>query len=101
MNAAEVVVGHWPNLTGSCTCGFPADTRPLHAAHLLNALKDAGYAVVKVPVVAFKAPRDSDASLLRSAAGKAEKCYPVGGSNVGHAVSQILLAVADAAEANA
>lgn len=49
MTAAEVIASHWPNLTGSCTCGTPADTRRLHAAHQLDALKAAGWVVVELP----------------------------------------------------
>lgn len=69
------------------------------AEAILTALPAAGYAVVPLPSISFKGPNDTDASLLRGAAAKAEAGYPVGGSNVSRAVALILMAVADDAEA--
>ena len=69
------------------------------AHHQLTALAAAGFAVIKLPVVAFKGPHDTDASMLRTAADKAESArYPVGGSNVGRAVADVLRQAAAAAE---
>jgi uroporphyrinogen-III synthase len=67
------------------------------ASLILEALKAAGIAVVEVPTIGFKGPNDTDASMLRTAADKAESAkYPVGGSNVGAAVASVLRQVADA-----
>lgn len=62
----------------------------------LRLLNEAGYAIVKMPTVAFKGPLDTDHSMLRTAAERAEGAkYIVGGSNVGRAVGQVLRAVAE------
>ena len=54
-----------------------------------------GYVIVRAPWIYFKGPYDTDASMLLIAAEKAESArYPVGGSNVGRAVGQLLRDVA-------
>lgn len=66
------------------------------ADKIIAALATAGFAVVKMPIIAYKGPHDTDASMLYTAAAKAESArYPVGGSNVGRAVAQVLRDVAD------
>ncbi|KIU17895.1 hypothetical protein [Mycolicibacterium llatzerense] len=59
-----------------------------------------GYAVIKLPTVAHKGPHDTDAMFFRQVADRFEHnpdSY-VGGSNVRHAVSQLLRAAAAEAE---
>lgn len=68
------------------------------AADVLGAIRGAGYAIVRVPEIAHKGPHDTNGSMLITAADKAERCYPVGGSNVGRAVAQVLREVAAAAD---
>lgn len=58
----------------------------------------AGTATVPAPVVAHKGPHDTDASMMRNAAGRLAAGYPVGGSNLTHAVVTVLADVADALE---
>jgi hypothetical protein len=83
----------------------PADRYPQEgplADHLIAGLRAAGYAVVRVPDIACKGPHDTNGTMLIGAASKAERGFPVGGSNVGRAVAQVLretAAAADAAEA--
>jgi hypothetical protein len=78
---------------------YMGSTGVVDVDQLVAAVTAAGLAVIQLPTVAFKGPRDTDASLLRGAARKAETGYPVGGSNVGRAVAEILLQAAAAAEA--
>lgn len=74
-------------------------TAALRAARCaIAALHAARYAIVTVPSIPFKGPNDTDVSLLRGAAARAEGGYPVGGGNVSRAVAKLLLAVADEAE---
>lgn len=69
------------------------------AEHAMKKLREAGYAVVHVPDIAYKGPHDTNGSMLITAAEKAESArYPVGGSNVGRAVAQVLREVAAAAD---
>lgn len=66
---------------------------------ILADLRRAGFAVVHVPEIAFKGPHDTNGTMLITAAEKAESArYPVGGSNVGRAVAQVLREVAAAAD---
>lgn len=59
-------------------------------------LAEEGYAIVRMPVVAFKGPNDTDAGMLLTAAERAEAArFIVGGSNVGRAVAQVLREVAE------
>ena len=81
-----------------CTCQGGEFAIPWTPEHVLAALRSAGYAVVHAPAIQYKGLCDTDASLLRGAATRAEGGYPVGGSNVTRAVVKILLAVATAAE---
>lgn len=63
------------------------------------ALRGAGFAIVRVPDIAYKGPHDTNGSMLITAAEKAQSArYPVGGSNVGSAVAQVLREVAAAAD---
>lgn len=76
--------------------GCPPEYLPALSRDILYALKQARIAVVEVPVVAHKGPNDTDASVLLTAAAKAESAqYPVGGSNVGRAVGVLLRAVSE------
>lgn len=69
------------------------------AHDIISALRTAGYAIVRVPDIAFKGPNDTNGTMLIAAAEKAESArYPVGGSNVGRAVAQVLREVAAAAD---
>lgn len=69
------------------------------AQSIIDALRGDGYAIVNVPDIPFKGPRDTNGSLLIGAADKAESArYPVGGSGVGAAVAQVLREVAAAAD---
>ncbi|WP_087075917.1 hypothetical protein [Mycobacterium dioxanotrophicus] len=70
------------------------------AAHM-EALKADGYAVIHLPTVAHKGPEDTDAKFFRQVADRLEdrRSGYIGGSNVRAAVSKLLLAAADAAEA--
>ena len=77
----------------------PVEYLPALARDVLYALGEADFAVVPIPTVAFKGPHDTDASMFRTAADKAESArYPVGGSNVGAAVAAVLRAVAASRE---
>lgn len=70
-----------------------------NAQSVKSALRNAGFAIVRVPNIAFKGPRDTNGTMLLTAAEKAESArYPVGGSNVGAAVAQVLREVAAAAD---
>lgn len=97
MRAENVIEQHY--IGGSsidtplCVCGKMWEPR-----HVIAELREAGYAVVRVPDIAFKSPYDTNGSMLISAADNAERCYPVGGSNVGRAVAQVLREVAAAAD---
>lgn len=68
---------------------------------VLAALTSAGWAVVKLPTVAFKGPHDTDAKFFRQVADRLEdgRSGYVGGSNVRAAVSELLRSAAKAAEA--
>lgn len=78
---------------------FSTTVSGAEAGAVIAALRGAGYAVVRVPDVAFKGPHDTNGSMLITAAEKAESArYPVGGSNVGRAVAQVLREVAAAAD---
>jgi hypothetical protein len=69
------------------------------ADEAISDLRQAGYAIVHVPDIAFKGPHDTNGSMLITAAEKAESArYPVGGSNVGRAVAQVLREVAAASD---
>lgn len=69
------------------------------ADEAISDLRQAGYAIVRVPDIAFKGPHDTNGSMLLTAADKAESGrYPVGGSNVGRAVAHVLREVAAAAD---
>ncbi|MCV7354522.1 hypothetical protein [Mycolicibacterium fluoranthenivorans] len=71
------------------------------ASHVLSTLRDEKLAVVRVPDVQHKGPNDTNGTLLIKAARRAEDArYPVGGSNVGRAVAQVLREVAAAAAAD-
>ncbi|MDP7706819.1 hypothetical protein [Mycobacterium sp. TY815] len=62
-------------------------------------LRTAGYAIVRVPDIACRGPHDTNGTMLLTAAEKAESArYPVGGSNVGRAVAQVLREVAAASD---
>lgn len=61
---------------------------------VLAALAAAGFAVVRVPSVAYKGPNDTDASAFLMVAERLDRNYPAGGSNVRHAVSTLLRRVA-------
>lgn len=74
------------------------DATGADAHDIISALRTAGYAIVRVPDIAFKGPHDTNGTMLLTAANKAEACYPVGGSNVGHAVGRVLREVAAAAD---
>lgn len=52
--------------------------------------------VVTAPVVAFKGPHDTDASMFLEAAKRLDGGYPIGGSNLARAVSQLLRSAAAA-----
>lgn len=67
-----------------------------HFADVLLSLP--GIAVIDLPSVAHKGPYDTDASAFRGAADRLDGGYSPGGSNVKRAISQLLLAAADAAE---
>lgn len=74
-------------------------TKRIVAARVVDTLRERGYAIVNVPDIPFKGPYDTNGSLLIGAADKAESArYPVGGSNVGAAVAQVLREVAAAAD---
>jgi hypothetical protein len=99
---AEALESHrYTAFRGVCPCGFRFDIRCEHNAHVaeavLSVLTTNGWALVPPPSIAFKGPRDTDASMFLVAADKAESAkYPVGGSNVGRAVADILRQVAAA-----
>lgn len=103
MSAAEVLAKHQYS-TGPdafCECGHETtlNENTDMAAHQISSLRAAGYAVVRVPDIAHKGPHDTNGSMLITAAEKAESArYPVGGSNVGRAVAQVLREVAAAAD---
>ncbi|KAB7761783.1 hypothetical protein [Mycolicibacterium mucogenicum] len=67
---------------------------------LKAALAPAGYAVIKLPTVAFKGPHDTDAKFFRQVADRLEdgRSSYVGGGNVRAAVSALLRAAAAEAE---
>lgn len=67
-----------------------------HIADVLLSLS--GIAIIEIPAVAYKGPHDTDASAFRAAAKRLDTGYEPGGSNTKRAISQILGAVADAAE---
>lgn len=70
-----------------------------NAQSIKAALREAGYAIVRVPDIPHKGPHDTNGTMLITAAEKAESArYPVGGSNVGRAVAQVLREVAAAAD---
>ncbi|MCX8559805.1 hypothetical protein OS122_02685 [Mycolicibacterium mucogenicum] len=81
----------------------PATTASLTLTLATKLLEANGYAVIKLPTVAHKGPHDTDAMFFRQVADRFEHnpdSY-VGGSNVRRAVSQLLRAAANAAEAMA
>lgn len=78
---------------------FSSSVSGAESGATIAALRKAGYAIVRVPDIAFKGPHDTNGSMLITAAEKAESArYPVGGSNVGRAVAQVLREVAAAAD---
>lgn len=87
----DILTAHQRNEWGQhdgwweCICG-----EPYSPAHQAAAVAAAGIAAIPLPTVAFKGPYDTDASMFRHAADRAETCYPIGGSNRG------AIAVADA-----
>lgn len=91
MSAAQVIHSTLQRFSGTVSGAEPGA--------VIAALRDAGYAVVRVPDIAHKGPHDTNGSMLITAADKAESArYPVGGSNVGRAVAQVLREVAAAAD---
>lgn len=81
-----------------CRCGAKP-TEDAHPKHVAEAVTAAGLAVIQLPVVAHKGPNDTDASAFRDAADRLDGGYSPGGSNTKRAISQLLRAAADAAEA--
>lgn len=57
-----------------------------------------GTITIPAPVVAFKGPADTDATMMRGAANRLASGYPVGGSNMTRAVETVLRDIADALE---
>lgn len=77
------------------SCGATA------ARNVLAALRAEGYAVIKLPTVAYKGPHDTDAKFFRQVADRLEmgrRTGEVGGSNVRAAVSELLRNAAAEAE---
>ena len=85
-----------------CRCEHPEarwsgagiSVRPLHAAHVVSKLTDAGYSIVQVPVVGYKAVGETDAQRYLNIANRVEDGYHVGGSNSRGAVTELLRRVA-------
>lgn len=75
-----------------------------HADHALAALKAAGIVTLELPSVAHKGPHDTDAKFYRQVADRMEKprrrVDELSGSNVRHAVRELLYRAAAAAEAS-
>jgi len=79
----------------ACMCGAPWS-----GEHVLTALADVGFAVIKLPTVAYKAEGRTDAEFFRQVADRLadRRSGYVGGSNVREAASVIMRAVAAEAE---
>lgn len=89
-----------PNVIANAlrACGID-DPERAEVMEIMDALRAAGYVIVHAPTIYHKGPNDTDASMLRTAADKAESArYPVGGSNVGRAVASVLREVAQQIE---
>jgi len=114
VSAQDVIAAHrcmGPDLinaesswVGACTCGWrgtaPVRTRVdwerEHAGHQVDALAAAGFAVVKVPIVAHKGPHDTDRSMLLRAADNLDQGYPAGGQHVSAAIAELIRSAAHA-----
>lgn len=112
-SAAEVIAAHrqagptkFSHRGGSsyveyprCGCGRQMHPRE-HAQHVLDALREAGWAVIAVPEVAHKGPHDTDAKFYRQVADRMEnpKCRfdDLSGGNVRNAVRELLYRAAAA-----
>ncbi|MCV7255308.1 hypothetical protein H7J86_24395 [Mycobacterium hackensackense] len=73
------------------------------AARQLAALREAGFGIIELPIVAHKGPHDTDAKFFRQVADRMETPSRVdflSGSNVRRAVRSLLYRAADAAEAS-
>lgn len=102
MSAAEVLAQHRPYGL-DCACGRPINSNADWSRHADEALKAAGYTVIKLPTVAHKGPHDTDVKFFRQVADRMEwpskRIDYLGGSNVRQAVRSLLCAAADALEA--
>lgn len=69
------------------------------AERALDAVAAAGYAVVRLPVVAHKGPGETDADRFMGMARKIEGRYSVGGSSSRAALVELIRSVVAAAQA--
>ncbi|MFA4050959.1 MULTISPECIES: hypothetical protein [Mycobacteroides] len=90
--------GIWEVLTGAAAeeLELGGDAGSVVAC-IREMLAEEGHVVVQVPRVAHKGPRDTDASMYAAAAGRLERGYGIGGSNLTRAVATLLSSVAEAA----